>query len=170
MTCDEIRRLIHEAHDDERAAALPDVVRAHLTACDACLSLKDDLESLRHALRSLPSIPLSGTALDEVWRATVRARYRPAPAARSTWRLAAAASFVSVLSAATLYFVLAPVPRHGPSAVELARASAQADIVFGYTAHALAAARTAATDRVLTSKVSPAVRGVATPHPARRRS
>jgi len=170
MTCDDIRRLIHEAHDDERAAPMPDVVRAHLTACDECRSLEDDLESLHHALRALPSIPLPGVALDEVWRRTVRLRHAAAPKAPSYWRLAAAVSFVSVLSAATLYFVLTPAPRHEPSAVELARASAQADLVFGYTAHALAAARTAATDRILTSKVSPAVRGVATPHPARRRS
>ena len=169
MTCDEIRRLIHEAHDDERANALPDVVRAHLTTCDACLSLEDDLQSLVHALRSLPSIPLPGVALDEVWRRTVRARDAAAPV-RSHWRLAAAVAFVSVLSAATLYLVLAPAPRRAPSAVELARASAQAELVLGYTAHALAAARIAATDRILTSKVSPAVRGVATPHPSRRRS
>jgi hypothetical protein len=65
--------------------------------------------------------------------------------------------------------VLSPSPPpRGPSAVELARASAQADLVFGYTARALAAARIAATDRVLASEVSPAVRGLAASHAPRR--
>jgi hypothetical protein len=41
-------------------------------------------------------------------------------------------------------------------------------MVFGYTARALAATRTATTDRILASKVSPAVRGVAGTHPSRR--
>jgi 2-keto-4-pentenoate hydratase/2-oxohepta-3-ene-1,7-dioic acid hydratase in catechol pathway len=44
------------------------------------------------------------------------------------------------------------------------------ELVFGYTARALAATRSAATDRVLASRVSPAVRGLAAPHAPRRPS
>ena len=72
------------------------------------------------------------------------------------------------LSTATLYLTFAPRPHaQSPSAVELSRAAAQAELVFGYTARALAASRNAATDRVLALKVSPAVRGGSSSHPPR---
>lgn len=170
MTCEQIRPLIHEAHD-ERAETLPEPVVRHLAACGACREIADDLDALSRALRALPLVPLPADALDVVWRKTIHA-----PSMRSTrltmaagfWRLAAAAVFVTALSATTLYFVFAPVQPPGPSVVELARASAQADMVFGYTARALAATRVAAADRVLALKVSPAVRGLTTTHPSRR--
>lgn len=168
MTCDEIRRQLHEAHDDGRARALPELVRAHVAACGACRSLEEDLDALFHTLRSLPTIPLPGEALGAVWRDTIRRRSGSAPTSAGHWRLAAAAVYVSVVSAATLYLVLAPAPPPQPSPVELARASAQAELVLGYAARALDAARYAAADRVLASKVSPAVRGAAAPHPTRR--
>ena len=167
MTCEEIRRLIHEVHDD-RAGTLPEPVVRHLAACRACREFEDDLDALSRALRALPLVPLPADALDAVWRETIHARSGAAPAAGAYWRLAAAAVFVAALSTATLYFVYAPTPSPGPSPVELARASAQAEMVFGYTARALAATRDAAADRVLASKVSPAVRGVAASHPSRR--
>jgi len=167
MTCEETRRHIHEAHDDGRTAALPELVRAHIAACTACRDFEDDLRSLTAALRELPQAPLPADALDAVWRETIRAR----PGATTTmgfWRLAAAAVFVAVLSATSLYFVFAPARPKEPSPVELARASAQAEMVFGYTARALAATRDATADRVLALRVSPAVRGVAASHPPRR--
>ncbi len=166
MTCEEIRLLIHEVHDD-RADSLPEFVHVHLAACATCRDFNRDLESLSHALRAMPRIPLPADALEAVWRDTVRRR----PFALTTfglWRLAAAAVFVTALSATTLYFVFAPVRPSAPTAVEIARASAQAEMVFGYTARALAATRVAATDRVLASRVSPAVRGVPASHPSRR--
>jgi predicted anti-sigma-YlaC factor YlaD len=167
MTCEEARRHIHEAHDDE-SAALPEPVRAHLAACTACRDFEGDLRSLTDALRALPPVALPGDALDAVWRETIRTRPRVGSAAMSSWRLAAAAVFMTVLSTASLYVVFAPARHAGPSRVELARASAQADMVFGYTARALAATRDATADRVLASKVSPAVRGVTASHPPRR--
>jgi predicted anti-sigma-YlaC factor YlaD len=166
MTCEEIRRHIHEAQDDD--GALPTIVHAHIATCGACRDFEDDILSLSRALRALPRAPLPADALDAVWRETIHARSGAAPAAGAYWRLAAAAVFVAALSTATLYFVYAPTPSPGPSPVELARASAQAEMVFGYTARALAATRDAAADRVLASKVSPAVRGVAASHPSRR--
>ena len=168
MTCEETRRHIHEAHDDDRTAALPELARAHIAACTACRDLEVDLRSLTDALRALPHAPLPADALDAVWRETIRSRPGAASTPMGFWRLAAAAVFVTVLSATSLYFVFAPAPPPGPSPVELARASAQAEMVFGYTARALAATRDAATDRVLASKVSPAVRGVAASHAPRR--
>jgi len=168
MTCEEIRGNIHEAYDDDHTGALPEPVRTHIAACSACRELNDDLLSLSHTLRALPRAPLPDDALDAVWRETIHARHGATSTAAGVWRLAAAAVFVTALGTATLYFVLAPAPPPGPSTVELARASAQAEMVFGYTARALAATRDATTDRVLASKVSPAVRGVSASHPARR--
>jgi predicted anti-sigma-YlaC factor YlaD len=168
MTCDDVRRLIHEAHDDDGRGALPELACQHLASCGDCRDFEDDLLSLSRALRTLPHAPLPPDALDAVWRETIRARPGSLSTIAGAWRLAAAAVFVTALSATTLYFVFAPVRPPQPSVVELARASAQAEMVFGYTARALAATRVAATDRVLASKVSPAVRGVAASHPSRR--
>ena len=166
MTCEETRRHIHEAHDGDEA--LSDPVRAHIAACSACREFEVDLASLTHALRAIPLAPLPPDALDRVWRETIRARPRAAWATTGSRRLAAAAVFVAALSTVSLYFVFAPARPPGPSPVELARASAQADMVFGYTARALAATRDATADRVLASRVSPAVRGVAASHLPRR--
>jgi hypothetical protein len=168
MTCDEIRPLIHEAHDEGRTDALPEPARAHLATCGACRELDDDLHGLSRALRAMPRIPFPADALDAVWRETVLAKPRTLTTSAGFWRFAAAASFVAALSTATLYLVVTPATPPSPSASELARASAQADLVFGYTARALAAARDAATDKVIASKVSPAVRGAAAPRPSRR--
>jgi predicted anti-sigma-YlaC factor YlaD len=169
MTCDEIREQIHDAYDDDRAGGLSEPIRAHLAACGGCREFTDELDALSFALRALPRTPLPADALDAVWRETVGARPARVTAAVGFRRLAAAAAFVSALSATTLYFLFAPVRPPEPSMVELARASAQADVVFGYTARALAATRTAAADRVLASKVSPAVRVASGSHPSRRK-
>jgi predicted anti-sigma-YlaC factor YlaD len=168
MSCETIRQMIHDAHDGELAGELPESVRAHIAGCAACRELEDDLETLTQALRSLPRAPLPPEALDAVWRDTIRARPSAFTRTFGSWRLAAAAVFLTAFSTATLYVLLAPATPSGPTPVELARASAQAEMVFGYTARALAATRDAATERVLASRVSPAVRGVAASHPSRR--
>lgn len=170
MTCDDVRRHIHEAHDDGRVVALPELVLTHIAACNGCRELNDDLLSLSRTLRELPLVPLPADALDAVWRETIRARSKARSTTAGVWRLRAAAIFVTALSTATFYFIFVPAPPSGPSTVELARASAQAEMVFGYTARALAATRDATAGRVLASKVSPAVRGVAASHPSRRPS
>jgi anti-sigma factor RsiW len=167
MTCEDIRLHIHELLDDREAEALPEPVTSHLATCAACREFKEDLESLSRALRALPRAPLPDATLDAVWRDTIRARPGASTTRPGFWRLAAAASFVAALSTATLYLVFTPAPPPGPSAVELARASAQAEMVFGYTARALAATRTATTHQVLARKVSPAVRNTH-PQPSRR--
>jgi predicted anti-sigma-YlaC factor YlaD len=166
MTCEETRRHIHEAHDGEEA--LSDAVRVHIAACSACREFEADLTSLTEALRAMPPSPLPPDALDRVWRETIHARPRAVAARMGSWRLAAAAVFMAAFSTASLYFVFAPARPPGPTPVELARASAQAEMVLGYTARALAATRDATADRVLASRVSPAVRGVAASHPSRR--
>ena len=168
MTCEEIRELLHDAHDGELPGGLPESVRAHLATCDTCRELQDDLDALTAGLRALPLRPFPPDALDAVWRQTIRAKAGSFASSTRPWRLAAAAVLVTAVSSTTLYFVYTPTTPPGPSAVELARASAQAEMVFGYTARALAATRTATTDRVLASKVSPAVRGGSATHPSRR--
>lgn len=169
MNCDDVRRAVHDAHDDDTGTPLPESVRAHVATCASCRELKDDLTVLTRALRALPRAPLPPEVLDEVWRRTVRAEPSRFPIAVGRRQLAAAALFIAALSTATLYFVFAPAPTPPrPTAVELARAAAQAELVFGYTARALAATRNVTADRVLASKVSPAVRGTAAARPSRR--
>ncbi len=168
MTCEENRRYIHEALDDDLVVALPALVRAHVASCGACRELLDDLQSLAAGLRALPRAPLPHEALDLVWRETIRAGRGAGWTERRWGRAVAAASLVTALSATTLYVMFVPTRPAGPSAVELARASAQAEMVFGYTARALAATREAAAGRVLASRVSPAVRGMAAPRSPRR--
>src|SRR5262245_27896053 len=139
MTCEETRRHVHEAHDDDEA--LSDAVRAHIAACSSCREFEVDLTSLTAALRAMPHAPLPPDVLDRVWRETLHARPKATVATMGSWRLAAAAVFVAALSTASLYFVFSPARPPGPSPVELARASAQAEMVLGYTARALAATR-----------------------------
>jgi len=167
MTCEDIRLQIHEALDDGDIESFPEPVTSHLATCDACREFKEDLVVLTRSLRAMPRAPLPADALEAIWRETVRTRPGTSMKSNGLWQLAAAASFVAALSTATLYLVFAPEPPPGPSAVELARASAQAEMVFGYTARALAATRTATTHRVLASKVSPAVRSTQS-QPSRR--
>ena len=159
MTCAEIRERLHEVEDNRASGPLPDEIREHLAECAACRELAEDLNALSSALRALPRAPLPDETLDAVWRRTIHSGATGAAGFRGNWRLAAAAVLVTAVSAATLYFVWGPSPApQAPSAVELARAEAQAEMVFGYTARALAATRSATTDRVLASKVSPALR------------
>ena len=126
-----------------------------------------EIEALRASLRGLPPAPLPPQALDTVWARTVRA-----PRGRfglpDSWRAAAAAVVVTALGATTLYFVSSPVPSGEPSRAELARAEAQAELVFGYTARALRATRNATARDVIADKISPAVRGDVAPRTPRR--
>jgi predicted anti-sigma-YlaC factor YlaD len=170
MICETIREAIHEAFDDDRDDAMDAGVRAHLASCAACRAFAADLLDVRSALRALPREPLPPEALDRVWRNTVRAESAVVRPAWGGWRAAAAAVVVTALGASTLYMVSMPTVPPGPSAAELARAEAQAELVFGYTARALAATRSAATHQVIFDKVSPAVRGAAAPRPNRRSS
>jgi predicted anti-sigma-YlaC factor YlaD len=166
MNCEDIRQSLHEAYDEQPAGALSVPVRSHLVSCDACRQFDEELRSLSRAFDEAPQIPFPADALDVVWSRTIRSSRASSWIAASYLRLAAAV-VVTGVSMATLYYVFAP-PAAGPSAVELARASAQAELVLGYTARALAATRDATTDRVLASKVSPAVRGVTAPRSPRR--
>ena len=166
MSCENVRELIHEAFDADPPARLPDEARAHIEGCAACRDLFDDLGRLREGLRALPRAPLPPATLDAIWRSTVRAR--PWYGTRLA-RAAAAAVAVTILGAGTLFFVTAP-DRPQPSAAEVARAEAQAQLVLGYTARALAATRDATARHVIERKVSPAVRGETTPRISRRSS
>lgn len=165
ISCATARERIHAALDDPEAV-LTENLQAHLDSCAACRRLHDDLDTLFDALRGLPRMPLPPATLDAVWRETV-GRREPRWAAPGLARAAAAAVVVTAVCATTLYFVTPRGPKK-PTAAEIARASAEAEMVLGYTARALAAARAAAADKVLASKVSPAVRGEPAVRPARR--
>lgn len=166
MTCDDVRLRLHEAHDEDPVAALSDAARAHVASCSACREFEGDLNALTSTLRALAPSPLPADVLDAVWSKTSRSGRTPSWMSAGTLRLAAAV-LVTAVSMATLYYLFAPPPPVDPAAHELARASAQAELVLGYTARALAATRNAAADSVLASKVSPAVRGQVAPNPRR---
>src|SRR5262249_37371895 len=119
--------------------------------------LEADLRALDRAFIEFPTVPMPSDALEEVWIRTSRAPARRFWAAPGFLRLAAA-GLVTALSTATLYYVFAPPPP-GPAGVGLARAPPGAELVLGSAAKALPATREATADRVLASKVSPAVRG-----------
>ena len=161
MNCEDVRLSLHEGDHE--------AVRSHIARCSACRQLEADLSALTTALRELPQHTFPADALATVWRRTSRSR----SAIAWSWmthghmRLAAAVA-VTAVSTAALYYVFAPQPTDY-QAEELARASAEAALVLGYTAKALAATRDAAEDRVIVSKVSRAVSGQATADPRRPR-
>jgi len=161
MNCETVRDAIHELFDDDPAMPLGGAVEAHLASCAECREFLAEMTALRSALRALPREPLPSAVLDGVWRDTVRARRV------ALWRAAAAAVVVTALGAGTYFVSSRP---SGPSQAELARAEAQAELVFGYTARALAATHDAAARNVIERKVSPAVRGETSPRTSRRSS
>ena len=168
--CAAMREEIHALFDADGPIALPGALRSHLDSCAACREVVAELGALRSAFRELPSYPLPSEALDEVWRSTVHAPARSARGTAPAWTRAAAAAIVATALIATTWLVMRPTPpAYGPSDAELRRAEAQAELVFGYTARALDATRTAAADRVVASKISPAVRGAAATPPSGRR-
>lgn len=157
MNCDEARLRLDEAHDE--------AARSHLASCGACREFAAELNTLTLALRALPQSPFPADALDAVWKKTSRSL--PASSwLTAGWTRLAAALVVTAVSTAALYYVSAPSPPT-PGATELAKASAEAELVLAYAAKALAATRDATTDRVFASKVSPAVRGEVAPSPRR---
>jgi predicted anti-sigma-YlaC factor YlaD len=155
--CDTMNERIHELFDGDDPAAVPAEIAEHLAACAGCRVTYDDLLVLRGILRNAPARPLPADALDAMWNATVRAR--PARNGTPVWIRAAVAACVATALIATTYVLTRPDRVAGPSAAELARAEAQADLVLAYAARALDATREAAAERVLAGKVSPAVRG-----------
>ena len=155
--CDVGRERVHAHFDETPDAPASASLRAHLQACPGCRELFDDLTVLRNTLRAHPRPELPAHDLEAVWDRTVRR-----PGARwfdARKRAAAAAVLVTGVSLSTLWLLRGPSVPPGPTAAEIARAEAQADLVFSYTARALSATRNAAARDIVGSKVSPAVRG-----------
>ena len=168
--CAAMREEIQALFDEDGPIALPGPLREHLDACSACREFAGELGALRTAFRELPSYPLPQAALDEIRRRTVHAPTLSVVRAVPAWTRAAAAAVFATALIATTWIVLRPAPpADGPSDAELRRAEAQAELVFGYAARALDATRSAAAERVVASKVSPAVRGTAATAPPGRR-
>jgi len=154
--CEGMRERIHEVFDTDDPGAVPEALAEHLVSCASCRAMHDDLSQLRTMLRDVPASPLPGETLEAVWASTVKrgpARRNAAP-----WMRAAAAALAATALIATSY-LMTRTGSGTPSRDEIARAEAQADLVFGYTAKALEATRSAAADRVFADKIVPAVRG-----------
>jgi anti-sigma factor RsiW len=168
--CAAMREEIHALFDEDGPISLPGPLREHLDACSACREFAGELGTLRSAFRELPSYPLPQEVLDEVRRRTIHAPTLSVVRSAPAWTRAAAAAVFATALIATTWIVTRPVPIDGgPTDAELRHAEAQAELVFGYAARALDATRSAAAERVVASKVSPAVRGSnATAPPARR--
>jgi predicted anti-sigma-YlaC factor YlaD len=168
--CAAMREEIHLLFDEDGPIALPGPLREHLDACSGCREFAGELGALRSAFRELPSYPFPSEALDEVRLKTVHAPTRSVVRAAPAWTRAAAAAVVATALIATTWLVTRSVPiGEGPTDAELRRAEAQAELVFGYAARALDAARSAAAERVVASKISPAVRGTVATAPSGRR-
>jgi hypothetical protein len=168
--CAAMREEIHALFDEDGPIALPGPLREHLDSCSACREFAGELGALRSAFRELPSYPLPPEALDDVRRRTVHAPTLSVVSTVPAWSRAAAAAVFATALIATTWIVTRPVPIDGgPTDAELRRAEAQAELVFGYTARALDATRSAAAERVVASKISPAVRRTAATAPSGRR-
>jgi hypothetical protein len=155
--CDVGRERVHAHFDETPDTPASESLRLHLQTCRGCRELFDDLAILRDTLRTRPRPELPAGDLEAVWNRTIRT-------SRGGWldgrkRAAVAAVLVTGASLSTLWLLRGPSAPPGPTAAEIARAQAQADLVLSYTARALAATRTAATRDVVAQKVSPAVRG-----------
>jgi len=155
--CDVGRERVHAHFDEIPDAPASESLRLHLQTCRGCRELFDDLAILRDTLRARPRPELPAGDLEAVWNRTVRT-------SRGGWldgrkRAAVAAILVTGVSLSTLWLLRGPSTPPGPTAAEIARAEAQADLVLSYAARALAATRTAAMHDVIGKKVSPAVRG-----------
>ena len=164
--CDVGRERVHALFDEADDGPVPDSLQSHFATCAGCRELYEELTILRAALRARPLPSMPDDALEAVWQRTVRTP-------RSRWldgrrRAAVAAVLVTGVSVSTLWLLRSTSVPSGPTPAEIARAEAQADLVFAYTARALAATRSAATRSVVGSKISPAVRGQV-PSDTRRR-
>lgn len=164
--CDVGRERVHALFDGDTETPVPENLRSHFSTCAGCRELYEELAIVRAVLRARPHDAMPDDALEAVWERTVRAPRRGWLDGRR--RAAVAAVLVTGVSLSTLWLLRGPAAPSGPTTAEIARAEAQADLVFAYTARALAATRHAAARSVVGSKVSPAVRGDV-PSDSRRR-
>ncbi len=157
--CDDIRPLVHERLDSEisgdRAAAL----EAHLGACGECRAIAEGLAAVRAGLRALPEHRLPADALEAVLDRTVRAgRMQVLPRLAALWPAWAGAAVVVVLASLLLRWPLTPKAPVGPSPAEVARGRDEVRRVLFLASRALHRAERAASERVLSGEVAPALR------------
>lgn len=108
MTCP--RQLEVQAYlDGEMDGASSVAIERHIEGCAACTAFKDDLESIRSAIRGLPYHAAS-TALQQM---VDRALKRENGGARPTafWKGAASGGVGVALAASLVLFLLRPVPQ-----------------------------------------------------------
>lgn len=183
--CAEAREVMQEIMDGPVLAARRETLDAHLAACDECREVRRGLETVRSALRGLPTIPLPDDALDEVWARTVD--ITPDEARVSPWR--PRLGVIAALAASLLLVTLAvkwsgrlpqqtaPKPTLAVqlSDEEVERLRHEAQQVLEITAVALAKSERVAFEQILGGEVSPAIRRIGihwpeAPSPGDRRS
>jgi hypothetical protein len=112
MTCDQARERINELVDGEIDRAGRAELDAHLAACASCAALAEDLEVLRRASRSLPTLDPP----ERVWSAIARqlpARVSDRSPARSREWVKVTLAVAAVLLAAVAITLLVRQGRSG---------------------------------------------------------
>lgn len=166
--CGRARSTLHGLLDGD--AVEPRVERAyreHLAVCSSCRETDRDLRMIQGELKELPLQALPDTALERVWRRTVRAE-----AARPTRRRFAGLDWRAVAAAAVLAAVLLglqSIVKPEPSEAELNQAAVEARMALLLTARALRHSERTVMREVLAKEVSPALERAPIPaNPARR--
>jgi len=141
--------------------------REHLAVCSTCRETDRDLRLIQGELKELSLPALPDTALERVWRRTVRAE-----AARPTRRRFAGLDWRAVAAAAALAAILLGLPSivaPEPSEAELTQAAVEARMALLLTARALRHSARTVMRAVLAKEVSPALERAPIPeNPARR--
>ena len=177
IECAKVREIMQELMDGSVPAERREMLDEHLAGCTECREVRQGLETVRSALRSLPVVPLPDDALDEVLAKTVDAH--PDDASADAWKsrvgaiVAVAASLLVVVLAVQWsrqqpdpFARTATVVERAPVPIEQARLEARR--VLEITAVALARSEQVAFERVLGGEVSPAIRkiGIQWPEPS----
>jgi len=154
--CARARATLHGFLDgDPVNRALEQQYRDHLAACSSCREADRDLQMIQGELRALPQADLPDTALERVWRRTVRPHGGRFPRRRS-WGL----DWRAVAAAAALAVILLGVHTLGPpepSEAELNQAAVEARMVLLLTAKVLRQSEQTVIREVLAKEVSPAL-------------
>jgi anti-sigma factor RsiW len=159
--CVEAREIIHEMLDGPMPANRADALEDHLEDCHACRVFREELVLVQRGLRDLREIAMPDDALEEVWERTVRVEGRVVDLSswRRSWkRLASAAAVVLVATIAV--WMLRPSQPTVPTEREIEIARAQLEQVLSLTGSAIKRTESAAVERVIEGKVSPALQRI----------
>ena len=141
MACERNIERIQELVDGTLGALRRSDLEQHLTQCDACRALRDDLQRIRDAAAALPPLaPPDGAWLQIAGRLRQEGRVATAPAAAPTrisyrW-LAAAAAIVLVAGASAMILLRSPEPAPAPATASPAPSQAGGNAAAGESVEA----------------------------------